>query len=357
VTNETLTPVEAVRKRPGMYVGGLEDGSGIQHMLLEVVANSIDQYFAGRCTRIAITVAADGTITVEDDGPGLTVEGEDGRPPLDILLSRRSETPTVDGHRPHVHLGLGGIGLFVVNALSEWFELRSVRSGIEVTTSYERGCVVEPAAKTSSERGNGTTVCFRPDREIFAHPRMPRAELAWQLENLSFLAPRLSLTWTIEGDETARGGIAARVALCVPCALEEVASHNASYATPTGPIDVSVALAWGQADDISIESFVNLGRTRDHGHHVDGLLAGVRSYFGGRQEVRNKGLVASVAIVLADVTYGEPTASRAVAPQAMPVVAEATVAALHAWEARQPDRANAIRDRVARSRRTRSRSS
>jgi DNA gyrase/topoisomerase IV subunit B len=126
VAEEKITTVSDVRKRPAMFVGGI-DGTGVLNLLLELVANVTDQHLAGRCTRASIELASDGTITVEDDGPGFSAEGGDALPPLHELLTRYSFTPTVDAHSPHVHLGVGGLGLFIVNALSERFELRTVR--------------------------------------------------------------------------------------------------------------------------------------------------------------------------------------------------------------------------------------
>lgn len=123
----------AVRKRPGMYVGDPDSGDGVLHLVLELVANACDQTFVGKSSTVDLDVAADGTITVADDGPGMRVEGGDGLPPIDVLLTRYSNRPTVDGHRPHVHLGRGGLGLFVINALSERFELVTVRGGVEAS--------------------------------------------------------------------------------------------------------------------------------------------------------------------------------------------------------------------------------
>jgi DNA gyrase subunit B len=97
-----------------------------------------------------------GSITVTDDGPGLAAAGDAGLPPLHELITRVWTGPTVDGHRPHVHLGIGGMGLFVVNALSEWFELRSVRGGIVTTAVYSRGAVVEPATTAPTSEPSGT---------------------------------------------------------------------------------------------------------------------------------------------------------------------------------------------------------
>lgn len=333
---ESMTPIDAVRKRPGMYVGDTEDGSGLINLVLEVLANAYDQYLCGRCTAIRLVVAADGTIEIVDDGPGLTEAGDGVRPPLVELLTKRSDKPTADGHRPHVHLGLGGMGLCVVNALSERFELFSVRDGVAVTAICVRGNFIEPIASTPVDRANGTTVRFRPDRAIFLHARLPRAELTCHLEDLTFLSPRLTLRWTIEGDDLAAAGLAGLVALQARCALADVAYHRGTYATPSGPIEVEVALAAPSADaypgaDATLHSFVNLGRTRGDGYHADGLQDGVAAFVGGRRKPALRGLVAAVSVALTDVRYGNPTKDRLDSPEARAPVAEATRTALEAW--------------------------
>jgi DNA gyrase subunit B len=173
-----------------MYIGDTDDGSGAHHMILEVVANSFDQYLAGRCTRIDVRVEADGAIALADDGPGIAGES------LELLLTRPSDLPTTDGHRPHVHLGQGGAGLFVVNALSERFELVTVRDGIETRVLYARGEPVEPPASRSGVDGSGTRIHFRPDPLIFEHPRVSRSALSKTFEDLTFLAPGLTIAWS-----------------------------------------------------------------------------------------------------------------------------------------------------------------
>jgi DNA gyrase subunit B len=347
VENEELTAIEAVRKRPGMYIGDTHDGSGVLNMLLEVLANSYDQYLAGCCSRASIDIAPDGTIAVEDDGPGLSA----GLPPLHEMLTEMSNRPTVDGHRPHLHLGFGGSGLFVVNALSERFELRSVRDGMLTTATYSRAEVLEPLKSASTSEPTGTRIRFRPDPAIFRYLRVPRVELARWLEDLSFLAPRFALTWRIAGDDAAAGGLAARVALGVPCDLEEVATHSGTYTTATGPIDVEVALAWRTSKwdwnrDAAIDSFVNLIRTDSHGSHVDGLLDGVHAFFGGRKETPLAGLVAAVSIVLTDVKYGRPDKTLLATTEAIEPVAAATRNALEKWAQTHADVVAAVRARV-----------
>jgi len=352
VEDEKLIAIEAVRKRPGMYVGDTDDGSGVLHLLLELVANAYDQYLTGRCTKVAIDIAADGTITVEDDGPGFSSGGSAELPPLHEMLTQLSRRPTVDGHRPHVHLGLGGMGLFVVNALSERFELRSIREGMETAVAYARGTVVEAVTTIATHKPDGTMVRFRPDPTIFTYPRVPRTALANRLEDLSFLAPRLTLSWKIEGDDLTAGGLAARVGLGVPCELHDVAKHFGAYDTPNGPIDVEVAIAWCRSKwranrDPVIDSFVNMERTRNHGSHVDGLLDGIRAFFRGRKEKRMAGLVAAVSVVLTDVKFGEPDKSRLVTSEARDPVASATKSALDEWNEKRPAVADEIRSRVS----------
>lgn len=348
---EELTAIGAVRKRPGMYVGDTDDGSGLINLMLDVIANAYDQYLAGRCSSISLTIAADGTVTVEDDGPGLPAAGGDGLPSLDTVLTQLSTKPTLDGHRPHVHLGLGGLGLVVVNALSEEFELISVHDGTEVRAKYARGEVVEPIATTGTKRASGTRIRFRPDPVIFKHVRAPRAELTRTLEDLTFLAPNLHFRWSIEGDELAARGLVARVAIDVPCAFDEVAHTRESYETAKGPIEVEVALAWrtsrfhANAEPV-IHSFVNLGRTRGDGMHVQGLLDGVHAFLdGGRRDANAQGLVAAVSVVLADVIYGNPTKDRLDSPGARKPVSEATQKALAAWARAHPLAAENVRGR------------
>lgn len=338
-----------VRKRPGMFVGETEDGGGVLNMLLEVLANVFDQHLAGRCSRASVHIAADGTITVEDDGPGMASEGGAGLPPLKEMLSQLSTRPTVDGHRPHAHLGRGGLGLFVVNALSERLELRTVRDGALTTVLCSRGEIIEAPTTVATTEPPGTRVRFRPDPQIFRHVRVPRAELTRELEDLSFLAPRFALSWTIAGDALATHGLAGRVAMRVPCELGDVAAHTGTYVTASGPVEVDVALGWNTspwyAREAEIDSFVNLGRTKNDGTHVGGLNAGIRAFLGSGKGQHKQNLVAAVSVVLADVTYGAPTKSRLVSGHAAKPVKEATVTALEKWAAARPELAAAIRAR------------
>ena len=333
-----------------MFVGDTCTGDGVLHLVLELLANAYDQHVAGRCSSIDLDIAADGTITVEDDGPGIPVAGGRGLPPLDELLTQRVERPTVDGHRPHVHLGVGGLGFGVINALSERLELTTVCDGREARALYSRGVAIEPIATIPTTRPSGTRIRFRPDPQIFRFPRVPRVALTAWLEDLAFLAPKLTLRWRIGGDDVAAGGLAVRVALQACCATDEVASHRGVFDTETGPIDVEVALAWlpvqwhSFAEPV-IHSFVNLERSRDHGTHVAGMIDGAVAFLGGgRRAHQVRGLVAVVSVILTDVLWGNPAKSRLDSPQARAPVAEATRLALARWAEAHPAAAAALRE-------------
>jgi DNA gyrase/topoisomerase IV subunit B len=335
--------IEAVRQRPGMFVGGA-DGGGIVQMVLEIVANAYDLYLVGRCTTIAIHIGADGTIEVVDDGPGMVVD--------ERVLTTIGDRPTTDGHRPHVHLGSGGPGLGVVSALCERFEIRTVRDGVETLAVAARGRMLASVVMERTAAPSGTRLRFRPDPDIFGHVRLPRARLTAELEDLSFVSSGLTLRWSVAGDDLASKGIAALVAIGVPCALADVVHHRATCATPSGPIDIEVAVAWRPEPSRhgvgpQVDSFVNLRRSRGGGVHVAALLAGIGAFVGVRPQERSRhGLVAAVSVVLADVLYGNPTRDELVSPDVREPVTATTLAALRAWETAQPAAAAALRQRL-----------
>ncbi len=331
-----------------MYVGG-NDGDGQMHLVLDVLANAYDRYLAGRCSSISIAVEADGAVCITDDGPGMQLDPTDTWPGLHAVLSTLSNRPTVDGHRPHAHLGIGGIGLFVVNALSERFEISTVRDGTESRALYGRGVVIEPFSSAPTTKPNGTTIQFVPDAQIFLHRRVARAKLTAVLEDLAFLAPKLTLAWSFAGDSLAREGLAGCVAAQIARPVAEVATYAGTFETPSGPIDVDVALAWsiGYYADATIDSFVNLYRTRSHGAHVDGLLDGIVGFFHTRSRKRAQAdLVAAVSVVLTDVKFGNPTRDRLDSIEAREPVAHATKRALEAWAAAHPDQLAALQVHV-----------
>jgi DNA gyrase subunit B len=163
-----MNALEAIRRRPGMYVGDTHDGSGLVHMLWEVVANALDEHLAGHCDRIAIEVAEDGAIGVEDNGRGIRLDDVDGVSFAEKALTSFHAGPTLDGHAPHEHIGTRGVGLFAVCALSSRLELQVSRGGRCWRQRFERGLAVSTLQVTGSTETTGTRIVFAPDPGIFA---------------------------------------------------------------------------------------------------------------------------------------------------------------------------------------------
>ncbi len=293
-----------------MFVGDTDDGSGALHLALELVANAIDQHLAGERSRIAVEQADDGTVTVSDDGTGIADPASRFEIP--------SSMPTVDGHRPHVHLGIGGAGLFVVNALAERLEIVTVRDGRAARAVYARGLAVEPWRFAPTATPSGTAIRMKCDREIFS-TGVPRDRLDDQLEVLAYLLPKLAFGRGHDGR-----GLALRVASRARCELADVAHASETADTPGGPIDVDVALA-ACGELAHVESFANLRRTRSGGRHVDGMFDGVRRVLGGGQRDR---IVAVVSVILTDVKWGAPTQDLLLTDAVRKPVADVTERAL-----------------------------
>lgn len=325
--SEPLDDIDGIRKRPGMYVGGT-DGRGALELVMSLVGNAFDQHLAGRCTRIAVQIDDD-TIVVEDDGPGMA--GDDTT--ILARFARWTDLPTEDGHRPHVHLSPGPLSLVVPCALSTSLELRSVRDGVELTARWARGRVVEAPRRTPTTAASGTQLRLVLDREIFTGSIAPDALLS-RLDDLALLAPALTIAYRLASAVPSRS-LAERVAQTAAVAIDQVVTTRVEHATPDGPITLEVAFAWRPGrDEPVVDSFVNYIRSRGHGAHVDGLLDGITRVIRGRRAEAERGLVAIVAVVLADVHFGDPTRDRLVTPAARPAVAAATAAALRAAIAR-----------------------
>lgn len=314
---------EAIRKRPGMFVGDVHDGSGLRQMLWEVVANCVDQHLMRRVRAMSVELR-DGWICVEDDGLGIPVEVDPRveRPTIEAILTVWSHRPSWDGHDPHIHVGgLFGAGLAVVNALTERLEVETTRDGSRWATAFERGVQVEPLRSRGPANRVGTRVRFRPDPSIFTGPPLRDEDVAGRVRELAWLNPLLAVRF--QGEPLpGRGGVGEWM-------RSEAPNARASYVAlrPSGEVQVELALAWGDDGAApSVRSFVNMLPTRD-GTHVNGLWKGLAEWAsnvspnetisrGRLREALGPGLRAIVHVGMYETKWAGPTKEQLLSPAA-----------------------------------------
>ncbi|MEC7099619.1 MAG: DNA gyrase subunit B [Pseudomonadota bacterium] len=373
---KVLKGLDAVRKRPGMYIGDTDDGSGLHHMIFEVIDNSIDEALAGYCKNIIVTINADNTVSVEDDGRGIPVDLHKGEKvsAAEVIMTQLHAGGKFDHDSYKVSGGLHGVGVSVVNALSEKLELNIYRGGKEYVINFKDGNTIKPLKKIGNTKKKGTKITFLPSNNIFSSIKFSSSIIDKRIRELAFLNKGISIKLLDNSSKKTKefvhkydGGITEFVRhinnkkpILVNKNEKEVFKKPIYVTATKNNVIVECSFEWNASYSEEVLPFTNNIPQKDGGTHLLGFRSAltrvINKYSNDKNNKKNKitlsgedikeGLTAVLSIKMPDPKFSSQTKDKLVSSEIRNIVEHIISEKISTWFDQNPSIAKTVLEKI-----------